>query len=279
MLRRCLVSIRDGTVRPAEILLLDQSPHDGLVSSIGAVGLPEVRSVRCQGVGIARNVNLGLRESAHDNMLMTHDDCVVAPDWVEVMSAAIGNLPNGMTTGRVLPPDDADPQAVPSIKTWEEPEDFTGRVVHGALYPNNMAVHRHTALDLGGFDERDGFRTAAEDLDFCYRWLTAGHALRYEPRAVVTHVDWREPEALVKLYQNYAKSAGRFYGKYLLKGDRRIARWALRDMANGMRAWRRYRNESFPRWHEQQLELPVHLPIGIAQGIAESIRLRVTSNA
>lgn len=274
MLQRCLESIRSGTRHPAEVLLLDQSGKADLAAELGDLSPLTIRVVACDGRGIALNVNNGLREASHEQMLMTHDDCVVATDWVEQMSKAIGDLPGGMVTGRVLPPEGADPKAVPSTIDWNEPWDYTGSLSHGVLYPNNMAVHTSVALGIGGFDERVGFATAAEDLDFSYRWLKAKLPLRYEPQAVVTHVDWRAPEDLTKLYQHYARSAGRFYAKHLITGDRTIAKQALKDIRSGLRAWKRYRSEPFPRWQEQRLELPLFVPVGIAEGLVESARIQ-----
>ena len=68
-------------------------------------------------------------------------------------------------------PGAADPRTVPSTKDDPAPRELTGELLPGLLYPANMAVSRTLALELGGFDERI---EAAEDNDFCYRWLRAG---------------------------------------------------------------------------------------------------------
>lgn len=274
MLRNCLRSLRGGTQIPDEVLLLDQSGRSEMLEELGNLSPLKVRVVTCNGRGIARNVNLGLREARHEKMLMTHDDCIVADDWVTEMSKAIVALPGGMVTGRVLPPESANPKAVPSIITWREPWDYTGSLAHGVLYPNNMAVHRSEAIKIGGFDERKGFATAAEDLDFSYRWLKAGLPLRYEPAAVVTHVDWREPEALVTLYKHYARSAGRFYAKHLIRGDKAIAWQAISDITEGLKAWHHFmRDKNSERWEDQRLELPLFVPLGIAEGLVECAQI------
>lgn len=52
--------------------------------------------------------------------------------------------------------------------------------------PNNMVLDRDTVIKL--FDEGVG---VAEDNDLCWRWLSAGRTIRYEPDLVVTHHDWR----------------------------------------------------------------------------------------
>ena len=93
--------------------------------------------------------------------------------------------------------------------------------------PATWRCARDEALALGGFDERRSLRPlAAEDNDFCYRWLKSGRALRYEPAMTVWHHDWRTPEQLVERYAEYAKGQGAFYAKHLSAGDHYVlSRW------------------------------------------------------
>jgi GT2 family glycosyltransferase len=122
---------------------------------------------------------------------------------------------------------------VPAIKDDPAPLDYTGRSDYNALYTNNAVMSRSAVLEFGGFDER--FETA-EDNDLCYRWLTAGRTLRYEPRLVVWHHDWRTPEEMMRLYEAYGRGAGRFYAKHLRGGDLRMLRFLARDVYMHLRA-------------------------------------------
>ena len=78
---------------------------------------------------------------------------------------------------------------------------------------------RRGAVLEGGFDELFGPAEAAEDNEFCYRWLRSGGSLRYEPSLVVWHHDWRSPRELERLYVRYARGQGFFYAKHLRRGD------------------------------------------------------------
>jgi GT2 family glycosyltransferase len=49
-----------------------------------------------------------------------------------------------------------------------------------------ILVRRTVLEELGGFDE--GFFMYCEDIDLCRRVQDAGHELRYEPAAVITHI-------------------------------------------------------------------------------------------
>jgi len=274
MLRRCLQSVAAGTVEPTELLVLDQSTDVDLQSELADLNIGYLRVVRCDGKGIARNLNMALETASQDALAITHDDCSVAPDWLETMERAIESLPGGLISGRVLPPEGVDPKRVPSINISEVPHEYTGTIVTHSIMAGNMVFSRATARKIGGFDERDGFRTAAEDTDFGYRWLLAGHPMRYEPAAVVTHYDWREGDDLVSLYRHYSRCVGRFYAKHLVEGDWRMAGWIARDMRYGLRARKRHLLGESERWEEDCLDLPLYLPIGVAEGLVESVRIK-----
>ena len=275
LLEACLRSLLDCEPGPAEIVIADQSSDGCRVAALAATLsdlVRVVRVVRQPGRGIARNMNVGLREAKHEIVLVTHDDCRVEPSWVDHCHRLALAHPDALLSGRVLPGGD-DPSAVPSTRTDTIAHDFTGSLESGALYANNMVLPRAATIRFGGFDERAGFETSAEDRDFCYRWLRAGRAVRFEPEMVVTHDDWRRPDQLVDLYRHYARTAGRFYAKHLYHGDLRIAPFVVRDFWYGARAWAGRVRHRRPLWADERLALPLHLPIGLVEGLVESRRL------
>ena len=263
-LRACLESLAGCTPRAAEVLIVDQSGDASVRDLVAAFASIDARLVACAGRGVSKGRNLGLREARHEVVLVTDDDCTVAPDWVAKGWELIAAEDDGIVTGRVLPV--GDPSAVPSWKEDERPHDFTGQVHAGALFPNNMALRRSVVLAAGGFDEHFGPAEAAEDNEFCYRWLKAGRGLRYEPALVVWHHDWRPPAQLDQLYVAYARGQGFLYAKYLRQGDltmlRYIARdlyWALRGLASGLVKGRE-------RWTDPRRGILRGLPGGLWHG-------------
>jgi GT2 family glycosyltransferase len=283
LLRSCLRSVLACTPAADEVIVVDQSgAHDvrGLAQEIGS---PRVRVVECEGRGIARAMNLGLQVAHHDPVLVTHDDCTVAPDWVEVGWAHACAVPGGIVTGRVLPP----PRAtyVPSTITATEARDYTGTITIGVIYPANMVVSRKAVTAIGGFDERPGLRVAAEDNDLCYRWLVQGRPLRYEPDLVVWHHDWRTPAELVRTHRAYARGQGAFYAKHLHAGDRRILPFLLGDLRGGLRSMIVGALRGEPRWQDPNREMLLSLLFGLGRGWFEARslargpkRARVTSS-
>jgi GT2 family glycosyltransferase len=262
LLERCLESVLACDPLPAEILVVDQSGGTHVERLSSELGAP-VRRVACDGTGTARSMNTGLAAAGHDTILVTHDDCVVEPDWVGRGWAHAQAYPAAIVTGRVLPPEGAG--YVPSTKTDTEPEDYTGRILSGVLYPANMVADRRRLQEIGGFDERPSL-IVAEDNDLCYRWLRDGRPLRYEPDLVVWHHDWRTPEELVRTHIAYARAQGGFYAKHLRDGDRQILRLLRWDLSHGVRALARGALRRRPRWEDPYREMVLWLLVGLVVG-------------
>lgn len=267
LLEQCLQSVLACDPAADEVVVVDQSGGGDVAAVIGELAAAQVRRVPCDGTGTARAMNQGLAAARHDTVLVTHDDCKVAPDWVDVGARHARAHPEGIITGRVLPP--AGAGYVPSTKADPEPRDFTGVVTSGVLYPANMVVSRRCIQAIGGFDERRSLRVA-EDNDLCYRWLAAGRTFRYEPDLVVWHHDWRSPEQLVRTHIDYARAQGGFYAKHLHGGDRRILRMLLWDLAHGARNVVRGTLRREPRWEDPYREMVLSLLVGLVAGWREA---------
>jgi len=227
-LGRCLASLARCAPPAAEVLVVDQSHDPEIEVVVAEVGGPLARVVASHGLGVARSRNDGLRAARHDVVLVTDDDCTVAPNWVATAWRLANEHSGAIVTGRVLPVGDS--RAVPSTKDDPNPRDLSTERRGGWLFGNNMVLPRSAVLELGGFDERFGPDEAAEDNEFCYRWLKARRQLRYEPQLVVEHHDWRSPDDLERLYVRYARGEGFFYAKHLRTGDLRMLRFIARDV-------------------------------------------------
>ena len=230
LLHRCVASLAACRPRAAEILIVDQSPDEVGRAVLEGIGLRDARVLRSSPPGIARALNVGLRAAAHPHVLVTHDDCTVAADWVAVGRRLLADDDHRIVTGRVLAPEGAG--HVPSTIDHPDPRHYDDPLDGHVLFPNNMALSPARVLALGGFDER--FATAAEDNDLCFRWLASGRPIDYDPALVVWHHDWRGPAELRRLYVGYWEAQGRFYAKHL-RADRRIVAYLRRDVRNGVR--------------------------------------------
>ena len=263
-LRRCLESLASSDPPPAEVLVVDQSHDATLVPLVDELGDGRTRVVASLGLGVARARNDGLRAATNDVVLVTDDDCTVPASWAASGWRLATTHPGAIVTGRVLPV--GDPRAVPSTKDDPLPVDLSSERRGGWLFGNNMALPRAAVLDLGGFDERFGPEEAAEDNEFCYRWLRAGRPLRYEPSLVVQHHDWRSPEELERLYVRYARGEGFFYAKHLRRGDLRMLRFVVRDLAWGVRGLASGLLKGRESWTDSRRGVFKGMPGGFAAG-------------
>jgi len=263
-LRQCLGSLTACRPCADEILVVDQSHDPAVAEVVAEFASARARVVSCARQGPAAGRNTGLREARHDIVAMTDDDCTVAADWVETAWQLMSADPEKIVTGRVLPV--GDPRAVPSTNEETAPRDFTGVPRTGALFSNNMILNRPLALAEGGFDERFGPEIGAEDNDFCYRWLKAGHRLYFEPGLVVWHHDWRTPEQLERVYFRYTRGEGFLYAKHLRQGDLRMIRYIGRDLASAFRGLLSGIAKGRPRWTDPRRAIWRGLPAGLWSG-------------
>jgi GT2 family glycosyltransferase len=259
LLERCLASLGRCRPRADEVLVVDQSAGE-VVAAVVAGHEPGVRLLRSGPPSIGRALNAGLEAARYDSVLVTHDDCVVRADWVGAAAGALARAPQRLITGQVLP-GGADPRRVPSTKVDPEERVYAGWRSGHVLYPNNMAFRAARVRDLGGFDVR--LTSAAEDNDFCYRWLRAGREIAYDPRAVVTHEDWRTPEALAQLYRRYWRAQGRYYAKHLRRGDLRMLAFLALDARLGVGAWWEGLRDGRERWTDPRRGLMPALLVGL----------------
>jgi GT2 family glycosyltransferase len=263
LLRQCLVSVAGCTPGAEEVLVVDQSADPAIASLVGEFARVGAKLVRCEGRGVSLGRNMGLRQAKHEIVLVTDDDCRVADDWVGVAWRLMVKDAAKIVTGRVLHV--GDPRAVPSTIDDPVARDLTGAARGGVLFPNNMVLNRSLVLEVGGFDERFGPEEAAEDNEFCYRWLRAGNRLLYEPELTVWHDDWRSPEDLERLYARYARGEGFFYAKHLRQGDLRILRFIARDLVWFLRSLASSVVKRRPRWTDHRRALR-SLPGGFVHG-------------
>ena len=261
-LEACLASLAECEPRPAETLVVDQSGREEVVALVERFAKARAGYLHCDGRGKPRGANLGLREAAHDTVLLTDDDCTVDPSWVGVTLEALDRQAPSIVTGRVLPPRDA--ASVPSTIDDPIPREYDGELEVSVLFGNNMAFSRSAILGIGGFDER--FTLAADDNDLCYRWLRAGGRIRYEPAMVVWHHDWRTPAELERLYVYYARFQGMFYAKHLRQGDLRVAPFMVRDLRDGLVGLRDQYFRGRPRGSDWRQGVLRGLPAGLLAG-------------
>lgn len=255
-LERCLESVLDCTYDDFEVIVVENRPGSGATSRMLAERFPgesRLRYLEEARVGSSFARNTGLAAAEGEVVAFADDDVLVDSGWVDRCAAALASPGDvACVAGLILPLElESDSQVLLEQfasfgkgfrrETYRLPESRTdhpllpytpGIIGSGA----NMAVRAEVLRRLGGFDVSLGGGTAAfggEDLDVFVRLLLEGHAIAYEPRAIVWH---RHPDGSARLDRQaylYGVGLGALLAKQLLAGPRRVE--FLRAVPAGVR--------------------------------------------
>ena len=190
---RTLVACLDGLAAQDhpradyEVLLVDNGSTDS--SAAIARRYPGITLLSEPRPGAYAARNLGLRQARGELIAFTDPDCVPEPSWIREIAAALDEAGIELVCGRRLPARRSPVLA--SIADYENTKD--GFVLDGADeelyygYSSNMGVRKTLFDRLGSFLERPRgadtlfVRKAARERSCA--------AIRYVPRAVVTHLE------------------------------------------------------------------------------------------
>jgi GT2 family glycosyltransferase len=252
LLAATVASILAGEAVPAELLVVDQSdvPHPELSAARSDEGC-EIRYVWTRTRGVARARNIALAAARNELLVLTDDDMLATPTWLEsIVEALVAAGPQSVVTGKVIPTEAEVPSGfAPSTHKDIPATVYAGRVGIDVLFTGNMAIHRSALAAVGGFDERLGPGThfpAAEDNDLGLRLLEAGYRIVYTPEAVLYHRTWRAGGERLRVMWNYGRGQGAFFAKHSHLHDPYILRRYLGELFHGAaaaarRTWRRGR--------------------------------------
>ena len=221
-LERCLAAIRSQSLRPHEVVVVDNAPADAATRELVA-GMAGVRYVAEPRPGLAAARNRGIQASSGELVAFTDDDAVVHPEWLRRLVPAFSDPQVMCVTGLVLPAElDTEPQWFFENVFGGFGQGFRGytfdRRFFEAWRPRgvpvwsigagaNMAFRRELFDRLGTFDERLGAGASgcSEDSEMWYRVLAGGWACCYEPTAVAHHHHRRDHGELERQMHDYMR--------------------------------------------------------------------------
>jgi GT2 family glycosyltransferase len=203
-LRDCLASLRQQTVKPFDILLVDNGSSDGS-ADYAAQTFPEIRTLALpENLGFCKANNLGIRDALSrgcEYVLLLNNDTIAAPDFLEHMFAAADD-------------DQAIAAVCPKIffahrphVLWYAGADFNLWMCRSrymgagkqdaSRFDSRRSITQATGCAMlvrasaiqraGVLDER--FWAYVEDLDWTIRFRRQGYRIIYEPRACLWHHD------------------------------------------------------------------------------------------
>ncbi|MDF1826056.1 MAG: glycosyltransferase [Verrucomicrobiales bacterium] len=171
---------------PAVELLLVNDGSDNRVSELVAE-YDKIREISIPHSGLSAARNIGAEAAQGEILVYTDDDCIVEPDWLRWMAHQfLRNDSVGCAGGPNIPP---APQSAMQAVIAAAPGGPTHVLLTDAeaehLPGCNLAVRKDVFEEVGGFNPI--FRTAGDDVDFCWRVLEAGYDLGFHAAAFVWH--------------------------------------------------------------------------------------------
>ena len=152
---------------------------------------------------IAHQRNVGVRNAVGDVIVFTDSGSLPEDGWLERLLAPIVHDGESVSCG----PARAIGKSVYSGIHWFENADKDYVPMATTI---NLAFRRDAFDEVGGFDEKFG---SAEDLDFTWRLVDAGHRLRWVQDAVVQH-DWGTATRQLRRAFFYGKGRCRLLRKH-----------------------------------------------------------------
>jgi GT2 family glycosyltransferase len=166
-----------------------------------------LRVVRQRHAGPAAARNHGARHAVGRHLAFTDDDCVPAPEWLELLLARFERHPGHLIGGSIVNLLPGDPYATATQLIMSCVYDYYARHPAGQRFysTTNLAVPTSRFWLLQGFSERFP-RAAGEDYDFCARWHEAGFPNVYAPEVEVGHGHGHTLRSFLRQHFNYGRA-------------------------------------------------------------------------
>ena len=181
----CLDFLANLDYPDLELLLVNDGSDQRVSELVASYG--GIREIAIPHLGLSAARNVGAEEATGDIFVYTDDDCIVEPDWLRWIAHQFASGDSiGCAGGPNIPPVPASAKAAliaaaPGGPTHVLLTDSKAEHLPGC----NFAVRRDVFAKVGGFNPV--FRTAGDDVDFCWRVLEAGYDLGFHAAAFVWH--------------------------------------------------------------------------------------------
>ena len=208
-LRRLLTSMRNSTITPQDIIVVDQNSAgflDAVLADFKDQPIAHLSSER----GLSRARNVGLAVAKGDIVAFPDDDCWYPADSISRVEAMFADEPKlSLVTARTV-----DASGLTSVSPHiAERATITRDNVFQIGNSNGLFVRRNLAQAAGGFNETLGVGAASpfqsgEETDFVLRCLGTGAIGRYDPALLIHHAQ-ADPQATIDRVSGYSAGFGR----------------------------------------------------------------------
>lgn len=204
-LKDCVSSIQKQTLKPFEIIVVDNASSDGTSQKVKAM-FPEIKLITLTtNTGVTGGRNKGIeKSSSRSDFILFFDHDMVADRKLleELVDISQSNKTIGITTPKIYYSDDKKRiwAAGTGINLWTGQILFRGGQDIGQYETENevqvapavLLVKRLVINKLRSFDDR--YFATYEDTDFCFRAKRDGFKVFYAPRAIAYHKIPSDPE-------------------------------------------------------------------------------------
>ena len=190
--------LRSQTLKPAEIIIIDNASSDGSADQLDLDGLDNARLMRMQdNLGFAQANNIAAREAVGDWLILLNPDGEPRPAWLARLADASARYPD-VTSFASTQIDAADADRLDGTGDCYSVFGFPWRGGFGAARKALPAegecfspcgasamIRKDIFLEAGGFDE--SYFCYCEDVDLGYRLRLMGERCVFVPDAIIGH--------------------------------------------------------------------------------------------
>lgn len=222
-LRNCLISLARlrAESETFEIIVVDDGSDPPCEPIIKTLSLDRNCLVlRQENKGPATARNHGARNARGHFLAFIDDDCSAPSDWLtHVVRGLDDRVMIGGITKNMLPGIYSEASQILVDYLYQQFSIKKGTA--NFITSNNMIIPKSLFKKIGGFCEIFQ-KAAAEDRDFCFRWLMLGHEIRLVPDIVVEHYHKMTFHQFIRQHFSYGFGAYLYHERRKIYGARKI---------------------------------------------------------